>query len=83
MRLKSCTATIIQNSIRMSDTDQMKIQTNISADSEGRLREVLADGETVAGLFAAAVEREISRRERGGTVVVADRKPGRPRKLPE
>lgn len=33
----------------------MKIQTNISAETEGRLRGVLAGGETVAGLFAAAV----------------------------
>lgn len=61
----------------------MKIQTNISAETEGRLRAVLADGETVAGLFASAVEREIARRERGGKVVVFERRPGRPRKPPE
>lgn len=61
----------------------MKIQTNISSETDIRLRAVLADGETVAGFFAAAVEREIARRERGGKVVVTERKPGRPRKVSE
>ena len=61
----------------------MKIQTNVSAETDSRLREVLADGETVAGFFATAVEREIARRERGGKAVVTERKAGRPRKVSE
>ena len=58
----------------------MKIYTNVSTDTEIRLRAGLADGETVAGCLATATEREIARRERGGKVVVAERKAGRPKK---
>jgi hypothetical protein len=58
----------------------MKIQTNIGSATAGRLREVLANGETVAGFFATAVEREIVRREKGGKVLVSERKAGRPRR---
>ena len=61
----------------------MKIYTNVSTETDSRLRAVLADGETVAGFLAAATEREIARRERGGKVVVTERRPGRPKKVSE
>lgn len=61
----------------------MKVQTNISAGDHSRLSACLVDGETVAGFLAAAVERETARRERGGKVVVSERKPGRPKTPPE
>ena len=61
----------------------MRIQSNLRADLHARFIKTLASGETEAGFVAAAVEREILRRERGGKVVVTERKPGRPRKVSE
>ncbi len=61
----------------------MRIQSNLRADLHTRFHAVLASGETEAGFVAAAVEREIVRREKGGKVVVAERKSGRPRKVSE
>jgi len=57
----------------------MKIQTNIRDEEMDRLTKNLATGETVAGFVAAAVKREIARREKGGKVVVEERTPGRPK----
>lgn len=61
----------------------MRIQSNLRAELHERFQRVLASGETEAGFVAAAVEREIVRRERGGKVVVTERKPGRPKKVSE
>lgn len=57
----------------------MRIQSNLRQPVYDRLASVMANGETEAGFIAAAVEREIVRREKGGKVVVAERKAGRPR----
>ena len=59
----------------------MRIQSNLRAELHARFQVVLASGETEAGFIAAAVEREIVRRERGGKVVVAERKSGRPKNV--
>lgn len=58
----------------------MRIQSNLKQPVYDRLLGVIAKGETEAGFIAAAVEREIVRREKGGKVVVAERKAGRPPK---
>ena len=57
----------------------MKIQTNISAELKERVSIALARGETEAGFFVTAIETELRRRKRGGEVVVAERKAGRPK----
>lgn len=56
----------------------MKVQGNISVELRHRLTVQLREGETESGFLAAAVEREIERRESGGEVVVTERAPGRP-----
>lgn len=66
-----------------SEGQIVKVQTNISADEQARLSACLVGDETVAGFISSAITREIARRERGGKVVVAERKPGRPKKPPE
>lgn len=57
----------------------MRIQSNLKQPLYERLGNVMAKGETEAGFIAAAVEREIIRREKGGKVVIAERKAGRPK----
>ena len=59
----------------------MRIQSNLRKPLVERFRKVLAAGETEAGLIASAVAREIIRREKGGKVIVAERKSGRPKKV--
>lgn len=57
----------------------MKAQTNIRSDVFARLRKRLGRRETVSGFIAESILREVLRRERGGKVVVAARKAGRPK----
>lgn len=59
----------------------MKAQTNLRDDEVARLKQCLATGETIAGFVAAAVKREIARRERGGKVEVESRRGGRPKSV--
>ena len=59
----------------------MKVQTNLRDEVVTRLTTCLATGETIAGFVAAAVKREIARRERGGKVEVEARRGGRPKKV--
>lgn len=58
----------------------MKHNVNLTASVTARLQAALVPDETAYHFLASAAMREIKRRERGGAVVVVERKAGRPNK---